>query len=77
MEIPGIGRWTADWFLARHLARPAAWPAGDLGVRKAVAAFYAGGRSLSIEEVRQMGARFAPFQNLSAHFLLAGLRMAG
>jgi DNA-3-methyladenine glycosylase II len=75
--VPGIGRWTADWFLARHLARPAAWPAGDLGLRKAVAAFYAGGRSLSIEEVRQMGARFAPFQNLSAHFLLAGLRMPG
>jgi hypothetical protein len=46
-------------------------------VRKAVSAFYAPGRSLSIEEVRQMGARFAPFQNLSAHFLLAGLRMNG
>jgi DNA-3-methyladenine glycosylase II len=77
MQVPGIGRWTADWFLARHLARPAAWPAGDLGVRKAVAAFYADGRSLSIEEVRRMGARFDPYQNLSANFLLAGLRMAG
>ena len=75
--LPGIGRWTADWFLARHLARASAWPAGDLGVRKAVSAFYAPGRSLSIEEVRQMGARFAPFQNLAAHFLLAGLRMNG
>ena len=29
--LPGIGEWTADWFLARHLARPRAWPAGDLG----------------------------------------------
>jgi DNA-3-methyladenine glycosylase II len=75
--LPGIGRWTADWFLARHLARPGAWPAGDLGVRKAVSAFYALGRSLSIEEVRQMSPRFAPFQNLAAHFLLAGLRMNG
>ncbi len=34
--LPGIGEWTADWFLARHLARPEAWPAGDLGLRKAV-----------------------------------------
>ena len=75
--LPGIGRWTADWFLARHLARPTEWPAGDLGVRKAVSAFYADGRSLSIEEVRRMGARFDPYQNLSANFLLAGLRMAG
>ena len=51
-SVRGLGRWTADWFLARHLARPHAWPAGDLGVRKAVSTFYADGRSLSIEEVR-------------------------
>ncbi|MBV8079712.1 MAG: DNA-3-methyladenine glycosylase 2 family protein, partial [Actinobacteria bacterium] len=30
--IRGLGAWTAEWFLARHLARPRAWPAGDLGV---------------------------------------------
>ena len=76
-SVRGIGRWTADWFLARHLARPRAWPAGDLGVRKAVSTFYAAGRPLSIEEVRLMGERFVPFQNLSAQFLLAGARMAG
>jgi DNA-3-methyladenine glycosylase II len=75
--VPGLGRWTADWYLARHLARPRAWPAGDLGVRKAVSAFYAEGRPLSIDEVRALGGRFAPFENLSAHFLLAGARMAG
>ena len=40
VAIRGIGEWTADWFLARHLARPRAWPVGDLGLRKAVAAFY-------------------------------------
>jgi DNA-3-methyladenine glycosylase II len=76
-SVRGLGRWTADWFLARHLARPHAWPAGDLGLRKAVSTFYAAGRSLSIEEVRRMGDRFDPFQNLSAQFLLAGARMAG
>jgi DNA-3-methyladenine glycosylase II len=79
MSFRGLGRWTADWFLGRALARPAAWPAGDLGLRKAVAAFYAdlvpGGRPPSIEEVRTMGERFAPFQNLSAHHLLAALRL--
>ena len=73
----GFGEWTADWYLARHLARPHAWPAGDLGVRKAVSTFYAAGSPLSIEEVRRMSERFAPFENLSAQFLLAGARMAG
>ena len=75
--VRGLGRWTADWFLARHLARPHAWPAGDLGVRKAVSTFYAAGRPLSIEEVRHMSERFTPFENLSAQFLLMGARMAG
>ena len=76
-SVRGLGRWTADWYLARHLARPRAWPAGDLGVRKAVSTFYAAGRPLTIQEVRHMGDRFAPFENLSAQFLLAGARMAG
>jgi DNA-3-methyladenine glycosylase II len=76
VALPGIGEWTADWFLARHLARPEAWPAGDLGLRKAVSAFYRGGHDVSTEEVRAIGARFAPFQNLTAHYLLTGLRVA-
>jgi DNA-3-methyladenine glycosylase II len=66
----GIGEWTADWFLARHLARPEAWPWGDLGLRKAVAAFYG-----ADADVRAIGAHFAPFQNLTAHYLLTGLRV--
>jgi 3-methyladenine DNA glycosylase/8-oxoguanine DNA glycosylase len=75
--IRGIGEWTVDWFLARHLARPRAWPAGDLGLRKAVEAFYADGATLTTPEVRAMGTRFEPFQNLTAHYLLTGLRVAG
>jgi DNA-3-methyladenine glycosylase II len=71
--LPGIGEWTADWFLARHLARPRAWPAGDLALRKAASRFYGDGRDLSIEETRTIGERFDPFQNLTAHYLLAGL----
>jgi DNA-3-methyladenine glycosylase II len=72
----GLGEWTADWFLARHLARPRAWPAGDLGLRKAVATFYLDGRGASAQEVRAVGERFEPFQNLTAHYLLTGLRVA-
>jgi DNA-3-methyladenine glycosylase II len=74
--IRGLGEWTADWFLARHLARPQAWPAGDLGLVKAVSAFYNGGTTLSVAEVRAFGDRLGPFQNLSAHYLLTGLRVA-
>ena len=70
VSVRGLGEWTADWFLARHLARPNAWPAGDLGLRKAVTAFYG-----DVPDVRAFAARFHPFENLSAHYLLTGLRL--
>lgn len=61
----GLGPWTAEWFLARHLARPHAWPAGDLALRKAALANYGVG-------VDELGPRLHPFENLSAHYLLTG-----
>jgi DNA-3-methyladenine glycosylase II len=63
--LRGLGEWTADWFLARYLGRPRAWPAGDLALRKAVRALYGD------IDVRAAGERFDPFQNLTAHYLLA------
>ena len=77
IQLAGVGEWTADWFLARHLARPRAWPAGDLALRYAVSAFYGDGRVFSIPEVRELGARFDPFQNLTAHYLLVANRNPG
>ena len=73
VALRGLGEWTADWFLARHLGRPRAWPAGDLGLWKALAEHYLGGVRPTIAETRAFGARFAPFENLSAHYLLASL----
>jgi DNA-3-methyladenine glycosylase II len=71
VALPGIGEWTADWFLARHLARPDAWPHGDLGLRKAVLHFY------GEEDTRAAGDRFPGHKNLAAHYLLTGLRVLG
>jgi 3-methyladenine DNA glycosylase/8-oxoguanine DNA glycosylase len=67
--LRGLGEWSADWFLARHLARPHAWPWGDLALRKAVADLYRG------LDVREAGARFHPFENLTAHYLLLSQRV--
>ncbi len=72
VALPGIGEWTAAWFLARHLGRPEAWPHGDLALRKAVQHFYWSG-----EDVVALGARFSRFANLAAHYLLVGHRVYG
>jgi DNA-3-methyladenine glycosylase II len=73
----GLGRWTADWFLTRALARPHGWPAGDLGVRKAVSFFYGSGRDLDETEVRAVGDRFGRWSGIACHMLLAGARLHG
>jgi DNA-3-methyladenine glycosylase II len=64
--VRGLGPWSAEWFLARHLARPRAWPAGDLVLRKAADVLYG-------VEVTELGQRLDPFQNLAAQYLLVGL----
>jgi 3-methyladenine DNA glycosylase/8-oxoguanine DNA glycosylase len=69
VALRGLGEWTAEWFLARHLARPHAWPWGDLALRKAVADLY---RGLDVREARE---RFHPFENLAAHYLLLAQRI--
>jgi 3-methyladenine DNA glycosylase/8-oxoguanine DNA glycosylase len=67
VALRGLGPWTAEWFLARHLARPRAWPVGDIALRRAVEVLYG-------VPVAEMGPRLDPFQNLSAHYLLIGAR---
>jgi len=73
--IKGLGRWTADWLLARGLGRSDVIAAGDLGVRKAIGRFYYGGDIPSVEEVRAFASRWGSFQNAAVHYLLAGLRL--
>ena len=71
--IRGLGRWTAEWFLARALGRGDVCPAGDLAVRKCFAHFYARGRALSEPAIRRRAAAWGRHQHLAVHYLLTGL----
>jgi DNA-3-methyladenine glycosylase II len=73
--VRGLGRWTAEWFLARGLGRGDVCPAGDLGVRKAFSHFYHRGREVSEETIRRRAAKWRSHQNLAVHYLLAGQRL--
>ncbi len=75
--LRGLGRWTADWFLARCCGRGDVCPAGDLAVRKAFEHYYGRGRTLSEEAIRRRARAWGPHQNLAVHYLLAGMRLAG
>jgi DNA-3-methyladenine glycosylase II len=69
VAFPGIGRWTAEWLLARTLGRPRV-VVGDLGVRKAVGAAYLGGRLPSPAEVRAATAHWGAAAGVAQQLLL-------
>ena len=70
--LRGIGRWSAEWFLARTLGRPRV-VAGDLGVRKAVGRMYGTPVIPSESDVRSLtahwGAAATHAQALALHDL--------
>jgi DNA-3-methyladenine glycosylase II len=70
--IRGIGRWSAEWVLARTLARPRV-VAGDLGVRKAVGLAYASAPLPSEAEVRQLTAHWGASAGTAQALLLHAL----
>ena len=57
--LPGIGRWTAHYIAMRALGEPDAFPAGDLGVRKALAR---AGKLPSEREVIARAERWRPWR---------------
>ncbi len=74
INLRGIGRWSAEWLLARCLARPDVIAAGDLGVRKAVSYHYRGADELLSEEVvRDLASPWGSATNLVTHLLLETL----
>jgi DNA-3-methyladenine glycosylase II len=70
--IRGIGRWSAEWVLARTLGRPCV-VAGDLGVRKAVGLAYLGTPRPTEEQVRQTTAHWHESAGVAQATLLHAL----
>ncbi len=74
--VRGLGRWTAEWFLARGLGRPDVCPADDLGVRRAFETLCFHGRPCDAARIRRRAQAWRPYRSLAVHYLLAGLRRA-
>ena len=72
VTIRGIGRWSAEWVLARTLGRPTV-VAGDLGVRKAIGLAYLGTPTPSEAEVRQATSHWGTAAGTAQALLLHAL----
>ncbi|MCS6924428.1 MAG: hypothetical protein NZ578_00870 [Candidatus Binatia bacterium] len=73
-QFKGIGRWTAETALLRGLARPDAFPAGDLGVVKYLAHGLLGKAEKASEaDMRAFAARWRPYRGLALIYCYAEL----
>ena len=62
-ELPGIGPWTAQYVALRALGDPDAFPAGDLGLRKALGAHE---RPLAERELARRAESWRPWRGYAA-----------
>jgi AraC family transcriptional regulator of adaptative response / DNA-3-methyladenine glycosylase II len=70
LALPGVGPWTADYIAMRALGWPDAFPAGDLGLRKAL-----GG--VSTAECEARSERWRPWRAYAAAHLWTGTAEEG
>lgn len=68
--VPGIGPWTAEYIALRALGEPDAFPAGDLGLRKALG----NGVPAPEAEVAAAAEAWRPWRGYAAMYLWASLK---
>ena len=73
-KVPGLGPWTAH-YLALRLGDPDAFPASDLGLRRAIGS--PGGEPARVKEVEERAAAWRPFRAWAAVHLWSGLGSGG
>lgn len=65
-RIPGVGDWTAQYVAMRAMGEPDAFPAGDLGVIKALSD---GDKRPTVQQVRQRAEKWRPWRAYAAMLL--------
>jgi AraC family transcriptional regulator of adaptative response / DNA-3-methyladenine glycosylase II len=71
--IPGIGEWTANYVALRAYGEPDAFPAADLGLRKAVAP---DGKPVSAKRLTEIAEAWRPWRGLAAIHLWSTLEVS-
>ncbi|MEV4263505.1 hypothetical protein [Kribbella sp. NPDC049584] len=67
--VRGIGLWSAQMFLLHQLQRPDIFPAGDVGLRKAVQRAWSLADVPSIKQVEQRAVAWSPYRTYAAALL--------
>jgi DNA-3-methyladenine glycosylase II len=68
-EIKGIGRWTAEMFLIFGLNRQDVFPAGDLGLRKAIGKHYQKRLPIADGTLDRVTTPWRPYRTIATWYL--------
>ena len=72
-KIKGIGRWTVEMLLIFRLTRADVFPAGDLGIVKAVQKAYNLRRTPDVKRLQAIAERWRPYRSVASWYLWASL----
>jgi DNA-3-methyladenine glycosylase II len=72
-KIKGIGRWTVEMLLIFRLTRPDVFPAGDLGIVKAVQKAYNLRKTPDVKRLTTIAERWRPYRSVASWYLWASL----
>jgi DNA-3-methyladenine glycosylase II len=76
VAVAGIGQWSADMFLLFELRRPDVFPAGDLGLRKAVQTLDGLDQAPTEKAAAARAERWSPYRSLATKYLFWSLHQA-
>ena len=72
-KIKGIGRWTVEMLLIFRLTRPDVFPAGDLGIVKAVRKTYNLRKTPDVKRLHAIAERWRPYRSVASWYLWKSL----
>jgi DNA-3-methyladenine glycosylase II len=76
-KIKGIGRWTVEMLLIFRLTRPDVFPAGDLGIVKAVQKTYNLRKTPDVKRLQKIAEPWRPYRSVASWYLWASLGSMG
>ncbi len=73
MDLPGVGRWTADMLLMFSLGRLDVLPIGDLALRKSISALYRLPGQADVDEILKVTERWRPYRSIASWYCWAAV----
>jgi DNA-3-methyladenine glycosylase II len=76
VSLRGIGPWSADMYMLHELRRPDVFPAGDIGLRKAIALLDGAEEPVATQAAEARAEQWSPYRSYAAAYLWSFLHDA-